>query len=207
VTPPPVTGNGVGAKLLLSVLNGFNLVMGTVGVTQGLTFERLGELIQHAHAVSTFGSDAPPLMPPHGVPWVLGWIPLAFSAGIFALPALRALRQRRRRARAADENGRRALMRLVLAETSAVVELRPTDAARAWLGAAGPDGGRSAEDATPRIEAAVRALGGDIDLDADGKIVYRFATEARERRALAAARAAASAEEARPGPIVFSSDE
>lgn len=207
VTAPPVTGNGLGTNLLLSVLNGFNLVMGTVGVAQGLTFERIGELIQHAHAVATFGSEAPPLLPPHGVPWALGWLPLAFSAGIFALPALRALRQRRRRARAADENGRRALMRLVLAETSSLVELRPTDAARAWLAAAGPDGGKSPEEATPRIEAAVRALGGDIDLDADGKVVYRFATEARERRALAAARAAASAEEARPGAVVFSSND
>jgi hypothetical protein len=138
---------------------------------------------------------------------VLGWIPLAFSAAMFAFPALRALRRRRERQRVADENGRRALMRLVLAETSSLVELRPTDAARAWLAATGPDGGHSPEEATPRIEAAVRALGGDIDLDADGKIVYRFATEARERRALAAARAAAPAEEARPGPVVFSSNE
>jgi hypothetical protein len=52
----------------------------------------------------------------------------------------------------------------------------------------------------------VRALGGDVDLDAQGKLVYRFTTEARERRALDALRAAAPLVEASPGAVVFSSD-
>jgi hypothetical protein len=204
----PVTGNGAATNVFLGALNGFNLVMGTVAVANGLTVERIFELVRHAHEVATVGAAyATPLPPAHGVPWALGWIPLAFSAGIFAFPALRALRQRRERARAADENGRRALMRLVLADGAGAAELRPADAGRAWLAAAGPDGGATLEAATPRIEAAVRALGGEIDLDADGKLVYRFAVAARERAALAATRGAASAGEAAPGAIVFSSDE
>jgi hypothetical protein len=102
--------------VLLSVLNGFNLTMGAVGVGMGLTVERIFELIHHAQEVAVLGAERAAARPPHGVPWLLGWIPLAFSTGLFALPAFAALRRRRERARVADENGRRALMRLVLAE-------------------------------------------------------------------------------------------
>jgi hypothetical protein len=52
----------------------------------------------------------------------------------------------------------------------------------------------------------VRALGGDIDLDAEGKIVYRFTTESpRAPRAPGVARSA-SRSEASPGAVVFSSE-
>lgn len=202
----PVTGNGAGTNILLGALNGFNLIMSGVAVANGLTVERIFELIDHAREVATFGIAATPLAPPHGVPWVLGWIPLMFSTGLFVLPALRALRQRRRRGEAADQNGRRGLMRLVLADANPVAELTPSDAGRVWLAAAGADGGKTPEESTPRIEAAVRALGGEIDLDDTGKLVYRFTTEARERRALQAQRLGASLAEAQPGAVVFSSD-
>lgn len=201
---PPLTGNGAGTNLMLGALNGFNLTMGSVGVGMGLTVERIFELMAHAHEVATLGSAAPPLPPAHGVPLLLGWIPLAFSSALFLLPALRAVRRRRQRARVADENGRRALMRLVLADAAPVVELTPEAARRAWLEGAAEDAGGTPDQS--RIEAAVRTLGGDIDLGADGKIVYRFTTEARERRALDTLRAAAPLSEAAPGPVVFSSD-
>jgi hypothetical protein len=96
-------------------------------------------------------------------------------------------------------------MRLVLADASPVVELAPDAARRAWLEGAGADAGAGPPD-QKRIEAAVRTLGGDVDLDAEGKLVYRFTTEARERRALDALRAAAPLSEAAPGAVVFSSD-
>jgi hypothetical protein len=202
-TLPALTGNGAGTNVLLGALNGFNVTMGGVGVGMGLTVERVFELIQHAREVAILGAEAAPLPAPHGIPLVLGWIPLLFSTGLFLWPALRALRRRLARERVGDENGRRALMCLVLTEEGPVAELTPAAARSAWLAGAGADAG--AGDPTPRIEAAVRALGGDIDLDAEGKIVYRFATEARERRALEALRDAAPQAEASPGAIVFSS--
>jgi hypothetical protein len=204
-TLPALTGNGAGTNVGLAVLNGFNLTMGAVGVGMGLTIDRIFELITHAREVAVLGAGAPPLGPAEGVPLLLGWIPLAFSTVMFAVPAFRALRRRRERQRVADENGRRALMRLVLAETNPVAELSPDVARRAWAAAAGGDAGKA--DPTPRIEAAVRALGGEIDLDADGKLVYRFTTVAREHAALAAQRTRASLDEAQPGAIVFSSNE
>jgi hypothetical protein len=95
-------------------------------------------------------------------------------------------------------------MRLVLAEPGGVAELSPSAARRAWVAAAEvKDSGA----VTAEVEAAVRALGGEIDLDASGAVVYRFATEARERRALQALRAAAPSAEALPGAVVFSSGE
>lgn len=204
-TLPALTGNGIGTNIGLAALNGFNLTMGTVGVSMGLTIERIFELLAHAREVAELGAAAPPLAAAHGVPLLIGWIPLAFSAGMFLLPGLRALRRRRERVRVENENGRRALMRLVLAETGPVADLAPEAARRAWLTGAGVEAGKV--DPTPRIEAAVRSMGGEVDLDAEGKLVYRFATEARERGALAALRARASLAEAQPGAVVFSSDD
>jgi hypothetical protein len=112
------------------------------------------------------------------------------------------LRRRREKAAIAAENGRRGLMRLVLAEPGGGTELTPATARRAFAAASGL---KEAAVLAPQIEAAVRELGGEVDLDANGVVVYRFSNEARERRALLALRGAAPLAEARPGEVVFSS--
>jgi hypothetical protein len=201
---PPLTGNSASTNVVLSVLNGFNVIASGVAVAGGLTVERLFQVIEHARLVAALGPDAPPLVAGHGVPLLLGWVPLVFSAGLFLLPARRALRRRAEKAAIAAENGRRALMRLTLAEPGGVAELAPAVARRAWLETSGA---KDSEAVTTQIEAAVRALGGEIDLDGAGAVVYVFQTEARERRALRALRAAAPAVEAAAGPVVFSSTE
>ncbi|HVR01241.1 MAG TPA: hypothetical protein VMT47_03855, partial [Polyangia bacterium] len=201
---PPLTGNGASTNLLLGVLNGFNLMVSGVAVSAGITVERVFQIVEHARLVAALGPDAPPLVAAHGVPMLLGWVPLVFSTGLFLLPARRLLRRRRQNAEIAAENGRLALMRLVLAEAGGVAELSPAAARRAWVAAAEV---KDAGSVTAEVEAAVRALGGEIDLDATGAVVYRFATEARERRALQALRAAAPIAEALPGAVVFSSGE
>jgi hypothetical protein len=201
---PPLTGNSASTNLLLGALNGFNAFMSAAAVAGGVTLERLFQLVEHARLVSVLGPDAPPLPAAHGVPLLLGWVPLVFSSGLFLLPARRVLRRRRQVREIAAENGRRGLMRLVLAESGGAAELSPAAARRAWLSGAGV---KDSEALTPQIEASVRSLGGEIDLDADGKVVYRFSTEARERRALEVLRAAAPRAEALPGAVVFSSGE
>jgi hypothetical protein len=202
-TVPPLTGNSASTNLVLAALNGFNVVASGIVVAGGLTVERIFQLIEHARLVAVLGPEAPPLAPAHGIPLLLGWVPLVFSTGLFLLPARRALRRRREKAAIAAENGRRALMRLTLAEPGGVSELAPAVARRAWLAAAGA---KDSAGVTKEIEAAVRALGGEIDLDAAGVVVYRFSTEANERRALRALRAAAPAVEAAAGDVVFSSN-
>jgi hypothetical protein len=207
VSVPPLSGNGSGTNLLLGALNGFNLVAGGAAVASGLTLDRLGEIIAHAQAQAAMGGVLPPLPPAHGVPLLLGWIPLVFSAALFALPLGRALRKRRETARAAAENGRRALLRLVHEGLAAGdAEIRAADARRAWVAAVANTGtGAGGRVRTREIEEAVRALGGEIDVTDDGAVIYRFDTAAREERALAAARAAAGRDEASPGRVVFAS--
>jgi len=199
---PPLTGNSTSTNLLLGVLNGFNLLVSTAVVAGGVTIERLFELVEHARLVAAIGPDAPPLAAAHGIPLLLGWVPLVFSTGLFLLPARRILGRRRQKAEIAAANGRNALKRLVLAESGGVAELRPAEARRAWLAASGQ---KDNDAATPQIEEAVQVLGGEVDLDAAGVVVYRFSTEARERRALEALRAEAPHAEVLPGEVVFSS--
>ena len=201
---PPLTGNGASTNLLLGALNGFNLAVSGVAVTGGITVERVFQIVEHARMVAALGPDAPPLAAAHGVPLLLGWVPLVFSTGLFVLPARRFLRRRRQKAEIAADNGRCAIMRLVLAEPGGVTELAPATARRAWLAASEMKDG---EAVTAHIEAAVRTLGGEIDLDEAGSVIYRFSAEARERRALQALRAAAPSDETLPGAVVFSSGE
>jgi hypothetical protein len=207
-TVPPVTGNGAGTNVLLAALNGFNIAAGAAAVAAGLTVDRLAALVSSAHAHFT-AVDAPVAALTAGgggVPILLGWAPLLFSTALFALPAARALGHRRALARAAAENGRRALLRLVLDEQAGRVELRATEVEQAWTAAArAGGGGRAGGPRTGEIEAAVRALGGEVDVTDEGTIFYRFEPAGRERRALEAARAAAPALEARPARVVFSS--
>jgi hypothetical protein len=203
---PALTGNSASTNFVLGALNGFNLTVSGIAVAGGLTVERLFQIIEHVRLVAALGPDAPPLVAAHGVPLLLGWVPLAFSAGLFLLPARRALRRRAEKAAIAAENGRRALMRLTLAEPGGVAQLSPAVARRAWLEASGTnDRAKDGDGVTKEIEAAVRALGGEIDLDASGAVVYVFSTEARERSALRTLRAAAPALEEAAGPVVFSS--
>jgi len=200
----PLTGNSASTNVVLAALNGFNTIASAIVVAGGLTVERIFQLIEHARLVAVLGPEAPALAAGHGVPLLLGWVPLVFSVGLFLLPARRVLRRRREKAAIAAENGRRALMRLTLAEPDGLAELAPALARQAWLQASGT---KDSEAVTTELEGAVRALGGEIDLDAAGAVVYRFSTEARERRALRALRAAAPAVEAAAGPVVFSSSE
>jgi hypothetical protein len=199
---PPLTGNSTSTNVMLAALNAFNLLVSGIAVAGGLTVERIFQVVEHARLVAAFGPDAPPLIPGHGVPLLLGWVPLMFSAGLFLLPARRALRRRREKTAVAAENGRRALMRLTLAEPGGVTRLTPARARRTWLDASGAKDG---EELTKEIEAAVRALGGEIELDEAGAVVYDFSTEARERRALRALREAAPGVEKLAGRVVFSS--
>jgi hypothetical protein len=204
VEAAPITGNGAGSNFLLVALNGFNLVASGVAVTTGLTVERLAAVVGQVRSEAAVGighAAAAPLPAP-GTSLLLGWVPLLFSAALFALPVARAFGHRRARARAAAENGRRALMRLALDEANGRSEIPADEAARAWAVAAG---NASRLPRAAEVERAVRALGGEVDINDDGAVVYRFDCPARERVALACARSAAPSAEAAPGQVIFSS--
>jgi len=197
---PPVTGNPIGANLLVGAVNAFNLVMSMVAMSVGLTIERLVHLIQ------TWNVPFPPPMPPvDGVPIAFGVIPLIFSLVLFALPALRALRQGAKKKEVAEENARAEVLKTVFQEMQDAAargepaSVRETTLKRAWQQATGapPD--------DKELAAAVTALGGDVDMDAlaEGRGLYRFRDLEAEVNALQKERAEAKSEERELGEVVY----
>ncbi len=189
----PLTGNEAGTNLLIVALNGFNMIMSLYAIANGMTFERIAMLLRGVRF------DALHPLPDTGTAIALGVVPLVFSIALFTLPVFRALYRPIKEKRIARANGRRGLLREVLTG----IDKRPiTDASlqSAWKSAAGeaPD--------TKEITREVVALGGDVEIQDDGRVRYRFPDLEAEAAALKAEREAASEEEARVGKIVFSSE-
>lgn len=189
----PLTGNEMGSNLLIVALNGFNIAMSLWAIANGMTFERIAMLLRGVRY------DALHPLPDTGTAVALGVVPLIFSIALFALPVMRALYRPIKQARVARENGRRGLLREVL---TGIDKREITDASlqNAWKSAAGeaPD--------EKTITREVVALGGDVEIQDDGRVRYRFPDLEAEAAALKAEREAASEEEARVGKIVFSSE-
>ncbi|MES1208906.1 MAG: hypothetical protein ABUS79_23450 [Pseudomonadota bacterium] len=200
VPVPPLTGNSTTANLLLTLVNGFNLVASSVALAGGLTLERLTAMFARAGAQDP-SVVLPPLPPVDGLPLVFGAIPFAFSLALFGLPLIRLLRRPTQARRIARENGRRALLRVLLDDVPGALRATysPEELSRAWQVATG----RPATD--DELRDVARQLGGELDLRDDGTVVYRFDGLAREVAALIAARARAGDDEAFAGQVVFSS--
>jgi hypothetical protein len=189
----PLTGNEAGTNLLIVALNGFNMIMSLYAIANGMTFERIAMLLRGVRF------DALHPLPDTGTAIALGVVPLVFSIALFTLPVFRALYRPIKEKRIARANGRRGLLREVL---TGIDKREITDASlqSAWKSAAGevPD--------TKEITREVVALGGDVEIQDDGRVRYRFPDLEAEAAALKAEREAASEEEARVGKIVFSSE-
>lgn len=197
--PPPVwskrveakklTGNDAGSNFLIAALNGFNLLMSLFAMGAGLTIERLQLLLQ---------GIPPELLPAPGTPIVLGVVPFVFSLLLYALPLYRAATSGAQKKKAARENARRSILRVVLegAERGGVDEARLK---RAWKDATGE------EPDDKELVREVVALGGDVEVKESGRAQFRFRDLEAELEALKKERAEASAEEARVGQVVFSS--
>lgn len=187
----PLTGSTFGANFLIVLLNGFNLAMSWWALGVGLTVEKVQLLLARVPLEE---------LPPGGTAIALGVVPLVFSLALFALPLARYLGRGFEARRIARENGRRALLREVLTGVRAG-GVRDEALRRAYEEAAGRP---LTEEAMTR---EIVALGGDVDLEnaADG-VRYRFPDLELEARALDAEREAASEEEARLAPIVFTTE-
>ena len=187
----PLTGNGIGTNLLIGGLNGFNLLMSLWALDHHLTLGNLALLFERVPFAK---------LPAVGTPIALGVVPLVFSIALFALPLARALYRPFKARKIARENARREVLRAVL---DGVDHGGVTDEAlkAAWHSATGkqPD--------SKELTREVVALGGDVDLDrVEDGVRYRFPDLEAEATALAAEREAAGDEEAKVGPVVFSSE-
>jgi hypothetical protein len=197
VTLPALTGNTGGSNFLFVLINGFNLAASGYVLANGLTIERL------THLLSQMGERFPQPMPPvDGIPLVLGAVPFVFSAALFLLPILRSLRRPAERKRVERENGWRGVLRVVLTGRKGRIDLTGAELRQAWMTASG---GKSPTDKD--LETAVRAAGGEVELNDQGEVVYRFEVLERELQATDSDRQGASADEASAGQVVFSSED
>jgi hypothetical protein len=190
--PTPLTGNSFGANALIVLLNGFNLIASLWALANHMTLSRVALLLQGVPWLK---------LPETGTAWALGVVPLVFSIALFALPLARALWQPIKARRAARENGRRAMLRAVLSRVGRKEGVTERELSSAWAAAAGapPD--------EKTISREVVKLGGDVDLENVEKGVrYRFPELEAEAKAVQAEREAAAEEEARVGPVIFSSE-
>jgi hypothetical protein len=190
---PPLTGNSAGANLGIAALNAFNLLMGFWAIGNGLTLERVSHLFDRV----------PPPMVDSGLPIALGVIPIVFSALLFVVPVGRALVRPLKQRRQIEERGRLAVLRAVLERVRGKEPVTDRVVADAWRSATG----RAAE--PKRLDRALVALGGDVDIEAGGgaETRWRFPDLETEAAAVAAERDAAAEEEARLGAIVYATDE
>jgi hypothetical protein len=192
----PLTGNTAGSNMLFALVNGFNLIASSYVLANDLTIERI------VHLLTQMNERNPIPMPPaDGMPLVFGAIPFAFSLALFILPLVRALRRPSEARRVARENGWKGVLRHVLTGRRGRVELGRDELARAWVAA----GGKQPSD--NELRDAVRSLGGDVDLNEAGQLVYKFEEVEAELQATEEGRRMASEDEARPGEVVFDSAE
>lgn len=190
---PSLTGNTGGTNLMILLLNGFNTLMSFIAIGGGWTVEKLKYML----------AGVPTEAIPSGVggsPLLLGWIPFIFSLVLFAIPAFRLFSLPSRKRAFAEEEGRRNITRVVLEKTQKGQRIDERDLSRAWQEATGDSVDRDA------LMREIVKLGGDVDVDEQGRMQYRFRDLEEEAAALAAERTKASEREAQVGQVVFSSD-
>jgi hypothetical protein len=188
---PPLTGNDGGANVLVTLLNGFNLLMAIWALDANLTLAKVIAMMQGIPLIK---------LPYDGLPIALGVVPLVMSLLLFALPIVRAILRPRREKTIARERGRLAVLREVITQTTRKEPVDEESVARAWSEATGEKPNDKA------IVHEVVRLGGDVDADAQGRVRYRFVDLETEAAALEEERAAAEEEEKKAGRVVFASD-
>jgi hypothetical protein len=191
---PPLTGNAPGDDALIAGLNVFNAAMAAWAMSAGLTLENVRRLVGGASLAA---------LPRGPLPVALGVVPLALSAGLLALPLGRAALRAWRARAAARADARLAVLREVLAGSSAAEPVAEGALVEAWRRAAGAPPGPG------ELVRVVASYGGRVDVDAapGGGVRYRFVDLEAEAAALEAERAAASEAERHAGEVVFASDE
>jgi hypothetical protein len=188
---PPLTGNPAGVNVAVAGLNAFNLLMGLWAIDNDMTIERAAHLFDRVpyHVVGT------------GLPIALGVVPLVFSALLFLLPVSRAVVRSFRRRAAVAERGRLAVLREVLDRVRGKQPVTDAAVEQAWAQATGRPADRR------RLDRALVALGGDVDIEPSGQTRWRFVDLETEAVAVAAEREAAADSEARLGQVVYATDE
>jgi hypothetical protein len=123
--------------------------------------------------------------------WGIALVPLGLSLMTFALPIARLFARRAEQRRIAREAGRRRLLRAVI-ERPAGGALQAYWLSHVWIEAAGHPISPS------QLAAEMYAMGGEPDVDAEARLMFRFPDLDHEGRALAAERRALRARAGSP---------
>ena len=189
----PLTGNSIGANVLITALNVFNLVMSVVALDENITLAKLPYLFSRIPLAE---------LPFDGTPVVLGIVPLVFSIALFALPIGRAIARPIKAKRIAKENGRLGMLREILTRIDSKAPLTESALVDAWTRTAGAP--PEPEELTQRVV----ELGGGVEIEeSTGEVRYRFVDLETEAAALEAEREQASDEEKKIGKVVFATDD
>ena len=194
-TVPPFTGNTAGSNMLITCLNGFNLIMSTVAISAGWTVEKL----KYIFTVASTNMPAELIMPPaDGPALLLGWIPLLFSSALFLIPLTRAFNRSSLKRKISNLNGKRGLLRTIF-NIRPPREIAENELKNGW---------QSMADVPPsdrELNTEIARLGGDVVTHDDGSYKYKFAAIEAEMKALEEARLKASKKEIYAGDVIFSS--
>lgn len=192
----PFTGNEVGSNILIAGLNGFNLVMSLVAISNSWTIEKL-KYIFYVSSANLPPHLIPP--PPEGTPLLLGWIPLIFSSALFMIPVIRGLFRNQKKREIDAKNGKRGLIRAILSKLS-LRGIKEDVLRQGWKDLA------RVEPNDRELTREIVKLGGEIELsETTTGPTYHFPAIEAEMTALEKARARADRNEAVVGEVIFSS--
>lgn len=193
---PSFTGNTFSSNALIIGLNGFNLIMSLVAITNHWSIERLTYLF-HA-AASKIPSSM--LIPAENFSsaLILGWIPFLFSSFLFSIPLMRLLGRSKKAQKIATYNGKVGLIKSLVTKLTSL-GIKEHTLKQDWQEQA-----LEAPDEKIFIKEVVK-LGGTIELDEQDQPMFRFKDLESEKEALQKARKHASASESYVGQVVFDS--
>lgn len=191
---PPFTGNETGSNFLIAALNGFNLFMSSIALTNGWTVAKLKYIFYVAS--SKMPPELLPPPPPDSMPLVLGLIPFTFSIALFLIPVFRALMRGKKKQEVDVKNGRRGLIRTILSRLN-IGGIKEETLRKSWVEQAESDPSEKV------LVQEIIKLGGEMEVS--DQPVYRFEAIEAELKALEKARSIASESEARVGEVIFSS--
>jgi len=177
ISIPAFTGNSTLSNALIFTFNAFNMGMSLFVIHNDLTIDKIKYILTSSNFsnfdclyIDNAYNDAPIL---------LGWIPLVFSISLFLIPTTRLLFRKRLIKQINNENGYRGIMKSIVNHIEHDnFNIPEENLIKEWKIFTGCD---------PDIKTLSKMIidiGGEINIDKDGKILYSFEEMAKHNKAL-----------------------